>query len=235
MAPRTEHDRPGISNAASSGAARASALRLLAIYAALARRGEHLLGALLGAAPPRQWAHYPEDDAIDLASGFQWFYHSHSPQDRPATAEHGHIHLFARRPLWRRRLRSKRETAFAQLDGGPSERVETRHLLSIGLDAKGLPVGLFTVNSWVTGDLMLSARATGNLLDRMTLDTGNPNLDAVLESVVRLYSREISALLAARDATLFGFKGGKVLAQESLEVLSELAIDVDAKMAAERL
>jgi hypothetical protein len=64
------------------GMAQNASLRLLEIYAELALRGEHLLGQLLGGELPRQWRHYPEDDAIDLGSGFQWFYHSHSPQDR---------------------------------------------------------------------------------------------------------------------------------------------------------
>lgn len=223
--------RSGSLKKASGDAVRAAGLRLLATYAGLARRGEHLFGALLGGKPPRQWAHYPEDDAIDPQSGFQWFYHAHSPQDRPDSVEHGHIHLFARRQLWSRRLRSRREIQFAQLDGGATDGVDTRHLLTIGFDAKGLPLSLFTVNSWVTGDLMLSARTSADLLDQIRLDTGNPDVDAVLESLVCLYREEIGDLLAVRDASLFGFKGGNVLAHESLELLSGLAIDVDAKLA----
>lgn len=216
--------------AISGSAPGVAGLCLLEIYADLARRGEHLLGGLLRGQVPRQWAHYPEDDAIDVQSGYQWFYHSHSPQDRPAASEHGHIHLFARRKLWSRRLGAAREVTFAGLQGGTDGPVNTRHLLTIGFDAKGLPVSLFTVNSWVTGDLMLSAATTADLLDHMTLDTGYCNVDGVLESVVRLYRMEIRNLLRQRDATLMEFKGGKVLANESLEVLSACAIDVDAKL-----
>ncbi|MGD9693852.1 MAG: hypothetical protein AB7P21_19495 [Lautropia sp.] len=220
---------------AASGAVRAAGGRLLETYASLAERGEHLFGSLLGGQPPTQWAHYPEDDAIDPGSGFQWFYHSHSPQDRSSSAEHGHIHLFARRKRWSRFLstRSESEAHFSRLEGGPLKRGNTRHLLAIGFDAKGLPTSLFTVNSWVTGDSMLSASSTAALLDQLALNTGHPNVDAVVQSVIRLYAGEIRGLLEERDRTLFSFAGGEVLADESLEILSELSLDLDGKLAGE--
>jgi hypothetical protein len=213
-----------------SDAAAVAGFRLLSIYAGLAERGEHLLDSLLGGQPPKQWAHYPDDDAIDGEHGYQWFYHSHSPEDRPNATEHGHIHLFARRKTWARRLRSKREIAFARLRGGTEAPVNTRHLLTIGLDAKGVPITLFTVNSWVTGDLMLSAKTTANLIERLMLDTGNPDVDAVIESVLHLCKTEINELLVQRDEMLFGFRGQSVLSDESLELLSETTIDLDAKL-----
>jgi hypothetical protein len=207
-------------------------LRLLETYAGLARRGEHLLGALLGGELPRQWRHYPEDDAMDPQRGYQWFYHSHASEDRPGAAEHGHIHLFARRKLWSRRLRSAREIEFARLADDPHLQVNTRHLLSISLDAKGIPTALFTVNSWVTGDLMLSASTTALLLDQMTLDTGHADVDAVIECIVRLYKTEIRDLLLRRDALLFQKQAPGLLSDERLEVLSEIALQVDEKLAA---
>lgn len=218
------------STSPASDAARVAGLRLLNVYADLAQREEHLLGGLLRGQAPRQWTHYPEEDAIDVKSGYQWFYHSHSPEDRPGTSEHGHIHLFARPELWGRRFRSRREVVFSKHTGGAEHSVSTRHLLTIGFDAKGLPKSLFMVNSWVTGDLMLSTETTTELLDRMVLDTGNADVDAVIESVTRLFRTEIRDLLVRRDEVLFGFKGDSVLSNESLEVLSELAIDVDSKL-----
>lgn len=217
------------SEAASRAARVAAGSRLLETYASLAQRGEHLFGCLLGGELPRQWMHYPEEDAIDSSSGFQWFYHSHSPEDRPGAAEHGHIHLFARRKLWSRRLRSASELEFGRLEGG-TDNPNTRHLLTIGFDAKGVPVSLFTVNSWVTGDLMLSAQTTADLLNRISLDTGHPDVDAVVESIVRLCKEEVRSLLERRDAALWNFAGGKVLANEALEMLSEQAIDIDYEL-----
>lgn len=217
------------------GPQHAAALRLLETYAGLAQRGAHLFASLLGGQPPHQWCHYPQDDAIDHASGFQWFYHSHAPENRPGTgtSEHGHIHLFARRKLWARRLRSARELVFARLCAAPKELPNTRHLLSIGFDAKGVPASLFTVNSWVTGDLMLSAMGTAALLERLSLDTGHGEVDAVIECVVALCRDEIRSLLAARDRRLFSQHAPGILHDEGLEVLSALAINIDEKLAGE--
>lgn len=209
----------------------AAGQRLLATYAELAGRGEHLLKGLLGDRPPQQWEHYPDDDAVDMDSGFQWFYHSHAPEDRSPAQEHGHVHLFARRPLWARRMRSNAELAFAALTGNPRMQVPTRHLLAVGLDAKGIPISLFTVNSWVTGDLMLSGPTTLRLLRALRLDTGHRHLDAVIESVVRLHDSEIEQLLKARDEVLTRRLPERVLADESLEILSSVALDLDAKLA----
>ncbi|MBS0212044.1 MAG: hypothetical protein JSR26_02530 [Proteobacteria bacterium] len=203
---------------------------MLETYAVLAEDGEHLLGGVLKGTAPQQWSHYPDDDAIDSESGFQWFYHSHSPEDRPGAVEHGHIHLFARRQLWAYRLRSKAEREFAALTGHTRTRARTRHLLCIGLDAKGVPTSLFTVNSWVTGDLMLSADGTERLLANLSLATGHPPIDTVIESVVALCRDEIHELLAARDAALCRHPPQAVLDDRSLEVLSEIPIDLDRKL-----
>lgn len=205
-------------------------LRLLETYAGLAQRGQHLLGQLLGSELPRQWQHYPADDAIDVKRAYQWFYHSHAPEDRPDAGEHGHLHLFARRKLWVHRLRSAAEIEWASLEGEVSQHVKTRHLLSIGLNAKGLPTSLFTVNSWVTGDLMLSASNTSLLLENMRLDTGYETVDAVIESVITLYAAEIRQLLIKRDALLFQNKAPGILYDERFEILSEMAIDLDVKL-----
>ena len=210
----------------------AASQRLLETYAGLAQRRAHLFGDLLGNAIPGQWRHYPEDDAIDPVSGFQWFYHSHAPDGRERNGEHGHIHLFARRRLWSRRLGSARERAFGILSRDVPAFHNTRHLLAIGFDAKGVPGSMFTVNSWVTGDRMLSAGLTAQLLDGLHLDTGYPHVDAVIQSLVALHRAEIRALLWHRDKTLSAWERTDVLSDQDLEVLSAIRIDVDAKLAA---
>ena len=204
--------------------------RLLAVYAALSRRQEHLFGRLLEGRLPRLWAHYPDDDAIDPVSGYQWFYHSHSPQDRPGAPEHGHIHLFARRPLWSRRLRSASERAFAALCGDPTAPVQTRHLLTIGFDGKGIPISLFTVNSWVTGDRMLGADLTLELLAGLRLNTGHAEVDTVIASVAQLCRPELQELMRQRDESLRAHPGPERLQDPSLELLSECRIDWDATL-----
>ncbi len=212
------------------GDRRAAGWRLLNTYAELAQRGKHLFEDALNGQLPRQWRHYPEEDAIDHRSGYQWFYHAHSPEDRQGSAEHGHIHLFACRKLWSKRLRSARELTFSELAAGAYSQANTRHLLAIGFDAKGIATSLFTVNSWVTGDLMLSGKTTARLLENMTLDTGHAPVDAVIECIVSLCQEEIRCLLAARDQNLFNHQTSGVLQDENLELLSEVAIDLDAKL-----
>ena len=214
----------------SAGGGHAACQRLLEVYSSLAENGEHLFGSLLSGQAPRQWIHCPPDDAIDLSSGFQWFYHSHTPQGRPGSVEHVRIHLFARRKLWARRLRSAAALKFAALAGDASPSVSTRHLLGIGFDAKGIPQSLFTVNSWVTGDQMLSAQTTERLLKAMLLATGHALTDGVIACVVKLCMAEIQSLLQARDQTLFSRQAPGLLQDKSLEVLSEASIDLDAKL-----
>lgn len=223
---------PGKETRSEAGGALAAGTRLLEIYGELARQEKHLLGPLLNGSAPCQWRHYPEDDAFDQSHGFQWFYHSHSPEDRPGAAEHGHIHLFARKKQWSRQLNSARERAFSRLADEDQAPPDTRHLLCIGFDAKGIPNTLFTVNSWVTGDLMLSAKATADILSRLSLNTGHQEMDGVIECVVRLCQSEIAGLLKARDQRLFGWKLPDVLRDPKLELLSELPIDLDGKLAA---
>ena len=212
--------------------AQAAGQRLLENYAGLAERKEHLLGSLLDGQLPRQWSHYPEDDAIDEGLGYQWFYHSHSPADRIGSTEHGHFHLFARRKLWSRHLQSKSERQFASMTGDPDQRTNTRHLIAISLNAAGIPISIFTVNSWVTGDLMLAAGNTDRLRSHMTLDTGHPEIDAVLKCVVALSRDEILDVLMARDNVLSAYRKPGLLRDESLEILSEVPINLDQRLAA---
>lgn len=202
----------------------AAGRRLLQIYEDLALRSEHLFGAVLGGEAPRQWDHYPENDAIDEESGFQWFYHSHSPEDRPGTAEHGHVHLFARQKLWARRLRSAREIQFSRF-GPRTSPAPTRHLLAIGFDPKGVPTSLFTVNSWVTGDGMLSAETTLEILRKICLNTGCPPVDGVIECLIHLCLEQIRELLQERDRRLFAARTGAVQ-DERLEILSQCRINL---------
>ena len=209
---------------------RSAGLRLLEIYSKLASDNQHLLDQLLANQSPQQWQHYPHNDAIDTPNGYQWFYHSHSPEDRPVSSEHGHIHLFARRALWARRLQSHVEAEFEKICGMQKIRTHTRHLLSIGLNSKGVPISFFTVNSWVTGDLMLSAKLTMELLASIRLSTGHFNVDTVIESVIHLCLPEIQKLMELRDATLASYPGTNILGNEKLELLSNLSIDLDEKL-----
>ena len=179
---------------------------------------------------PRQWEHYPHDDAINADGRFQWFYHSHSVQDRPDSKEHGHIHVFARRRAWAHRLNSRAQRHFDAISNARREEFDTRHLIAVSLDAKGIPTGLFTVNSWVTGDLMLNASLTRDLIRSMILDTGHGSIDRMLCALFALYETEIEDLMYARDRALKNCESDDRLADVRLEVLSDLRLDIDRKI-----
>ena len=214
---------------ARKGAAKAAS-ELLDVYTRLAQQGEHLLGRLLAGTQPTAWERLPADDAIDASGRYRWFYHSHAPEDRPAGSEHGHIHLFAQRALWEPLPETASARAFNELCGKPSSDAGTRHLVAIGIDAKGLPISLFVVNAWVTGDLMLDAQATSQLLGNVALDTGYAEIDRMIEAITRLCAEDIDVLLRQRDETLARHPSATVLQDERLEILGEAALDLDEKI-----
>jgi hypothetical protein len=206
---------------------------ILRTYRKLAATGTHIMAPVLKGAAPVQWEHYPFENAFSSNGRYQWYYHSHSPADRPAAEEHGHFHLFARMEGIQRRLDSARERRFLATLAVEDSPAPTRHMLGVGLNGLGVPISLFTVNRWVTGDLMLSGAATVALLESMTLKTGYPEIDALLVGLVRLYRADIRALIRRRDAALRSRarKGGSTLDDERLEVLSEIRLDIDRSIA----
>jgi hypothetical protein len=183
--------------------------------------------------PPTQWEHHPCDDAINHDRRFQWYYHSHSPADRPGSQEHGHFHLFARTEGAGGLIDSHSEQTLLEDLAVPDSEATTRHLLCIGLSPLGVPISLFTVNRWVTGDLLLSSASSLRLLESMELNTGYPVIDAVLMALTQLYKPDIRALMRRRDAVLRAraAEGPGTLDDIRMEVLSEVSIDIDRRIA----
>ncbi len=214
-----------------------AAAALLDCYQKLATTGRHLLAPLLHDATPKQWQHYPIDDVIDTSSGFQYFYHSHSPEDRPEAGEHGHFHLFARLDNAALAIDPVREQRFLEALASAPACGNVASLLCIGLDAKGVPTSLFTVNRWVTGGHLLSADATMDLLTTFHVDTpGLAPLNQWLSAMLGLFRPQLLDLLQQRDQHLQAWAertrdGVDLLDDESLEVLSATAIDVDQQLA----
>lgn len=214
--------------------AASNARRIVCVYQTLAKTGGHLLEPVLGGKLPRQWAHYPEDDAIDSRCRFQWYYHSHSPADRPEATEHGHFHLFARTDARRSLIDTKAESAFLKKLAAADSPAKTRHLLGIGLNPVGVPISLFTVNRWVTGDQLLSSTSSLRLLQSPALDTGHGLIDRLLPALLRLHQPQLRSLFRRRDQCLFARarRGPGTLDDNSLELLSETRIDLDRSISA---
>lgn len=165
--------------------------------------------------------HYPLDDVIDAASGSQYFYHAH----RSAAAEHGHLHLFWHADARGRRARRKADRGARKSAWAPT------HLAAIGLDDRGMPVSLFTVNRWVTNGHWFDAPATLALFGRFDLRAAGPYALANrwLSAFVRLYRPLLGPLLGARDARVARLTATRpwaaVAADRRIEVLSHVAID----------
>lgn len=168
-----------------------------------------------------EYDHYPPDDVIDEVSGSQFYYHAHR-----GGVEHGHIHLFwhATRNGRRRRLPSGK---VRWVNTAPS------HLFAISLDDRGLPVGLFTVNRWVTDGHWFDAATTLALVDRFRMGAvrGQEHACEWLNAFVRMYRPLISHLLVRRDERLARRPDKEAaLKDHRLEVLSHVAIDWGADL-----
>lgn len=176
-----------------------------------------LLQSWIEGRPVVEFEHYPPDDVVDSRNGSQFYYHAHRDGDQ----EHGHLHLF-----WHATASGKRR----YLRPGQPRWVRTAptHLVAISLDARGLPVGLFTVNRWVTDGHWFDAATTLSLVDRFALDgvEGHAASCRWLTDFVRLYRPVIEAILIKRDARLGGRASLEdALADHRLEVLSLQPID----------
>ncbi len=161
-----------------------------------------LIRAFSGDAAIEALLHYPSGDFSDPASGSQCYYHCHRDDQ-----EHGHLHVFGR------------ERPAAPLT----------HLIAISLDARGLPVGFFTVNQWVSRDLWLPAPRTLELLDALSLRQApcDPSLALWLEHFVRCYRPLVQQLLHQRDRRLqqLGPTFSQALDNRDLEIPSAVVID----------
>jgi len=215
-----------------------SAISLLGCYEHLSINKQHLLFPLLGNAAPKQWVHYPEDDVIDHSTGYQYFYHSHSPEDRQDSPEHGHFHLFARMDGEKHDIDANTEARFLDSLKSAPDRVSTNaNLLCISLDAKGVPMSMFTVNRWVTEDNLLSASTTLALLKGFRMATpGFKIVNQWLEAILGLFWLEIVDLLVQRDLKLAALASKRhpsdgLLEDKNIELLSETVIDIDYKIA----
>jgi len=153
--------------------------------------------------------HYPKGDVVDLESNSQYYYHAHREE------EHGHFHLFYR-----------------QKDGKPI------HLIAISMDNKGIPIGLFTTNRWVTGESWHDAKEVCEMLSHFQIGLAHPSwlVNRWVTAIVRLFHSQIVALIHLRDKKIEEWKqshpGIDVFEDRNLEVTSEMAISVEKQLQA---
>jgi hypothetical protein len=164
--------------------------------------------ALAGAQQFVEWAHHPRGDHVDRASGARFYYHAHAAEER-APLEHGHFHLFV---------------------PAPGEPQSLSHLVGLSIDAKGLPLRLFTTNRWVTGEAWRAADALARVVPHFTLHASG-RLGPVarwLTGMVALYDDVITDLLHERDARLG--RDPAVLDDRTLHIVSELPVSLPERL-----
>lgn len=163
---------------------------------------------------------YPDPDITDRRHGSQFFYHSH----RHGSLEHGHVHLFHHASVSGRRR-------YVIGTRNPWKRSAPSHLFGIGLDNRGMPVSLFTVNLWVTDGYWFDAATTYAMAKRFRVSDGEAHQASSewLTGFVAMYLPLIERLLQRRDKALARAQGAggmsEALQDRRREVMSTLRID----------
>lgn len=193
----------------------AAELSLGGFSRATAEQGS-LIQSWVGGAPVEAFDHYPPPDVIDRQHGYQFFYHCH----RSNGLEHGHVHLFAHATKSGRKRYKGKDDVWA--------RSAPTHLIAIGLDAKGLPISIFTVNRWVTDGHWLSSASILKWLGNLNMQSANGHTASCewLAGFVKMYLPVISRLLSQRDKWLERQPDTQLaLADKRREVISTVKLD----------
>ena len=206
---------------------------ILECYRVLAKTGDNIVGELLRHQGTfYEWNHYPKGDIFDHATHSQYFYHAHVKGQRKG--EHGHFHTF---------LRAKGMAAGvspAPYDGDaewPEGDNALSHLIGISMNAKGFPIGLFSVNRWVTGEAWYVADDVTDMIERFDIDHASPSWPANkwITAMLRLFHPQIIDLVRKRDVVIADWQrkhpDRDVYEDRDLEITSSTAISVDKQIA----
>lgn len=126
---------------------------------------------------------YPE---LALAFGNnQWrvFYHCHESPGKHDD-EHGHFHIFTR---------SIEKVA---------DKTDWSHLVALSMDNMGQPLQWFMVNQWVTAGTWFKPVWLDKIIDELSRQQEQNIIQKWFQSMLYLYSEEISYLLKLRDKNI---------------------------------
>lgn len=199
----------------------------------LAKTGDTVVGELLACADEFiEWDHYPPGDIYDKESHCQAYYHSHGEEER--AGENGHFHCFVDEDARPDGLTPV--VVPAPDDDGDIESLT--HLIGISMNAKSIPHKLFTVNRWVTDEILYSAEDMIGLIDLFEIDIAKPSwpVNLWLGGMVQLFRPQIEQLLRDRDETYAQWQianpdDAEMFENEDLEVTSTMDISVDDQVA----
>ena len=205
-------------------------------YRVMAKTGDNVVGELLrNQGTFYQWNHYPKGDIYDHATHSQYFYHAHVKGQR--RGEHGHFHTF---------LRAKgmpagiAPIAYSGDAEWPVDDKALSHLIGISMNPKGFPIGLFSVNRWVTGEAWYTADDVVAMFGRFNIDHASPSWPANrwITAMLRLFHPQIIELVYKRDVVIADWQrkypDRDVYEDRDLEITSTMAISVDKQIAGVR-
>lgn len=204
---------------------------VLNCHRVLAKTGDTIVGELLKDYEGfYEWKHYPRGDIYDPESHCQYYYHTHSIGDREA--EHGHFHCFLD-------YDARPDGLLPILMPPPDCDGDTEtltHLAGISMDEMSIPIRLFTVNRWVTDEVLYNAPDMIGMVDSFEIDTAKPSwpVNIWVSGMLQLYYPHVCELLTRRDQTFDKWladhpeqKPEEMWENHDLEVTSVIDISVD--------
>ena len=203
-------------------------------YRVLGKGGLNIVCELLkGQGTFYEYDHFPKGDIYDEEFASQYYYHAH----REEQGEHGHFHTFLRAGGIPEDVQP---VPYEGDESWPSGDEALSHLISISMDQRGFPIGLFATNRWVTAEAWYRAADVIAMVERFRIDHANPSWPANrwISAMMTLFQPQIAALLIHRDAVVDAWARDHprvdVYEDRDLEVSGWLTISVDEQMAAIR-
>lgn len=220
---------------AALGRMRDAAVEVVRIVEALAAQGTNVVNELVRSRDAIvDWEHYPGGDAFDPASGAQYYYHSHDG----SWEEHGHFHTFMRARGMPANAAPVPQMGGVQSPSWPKGEEAVAHLVAVGMNHRGLPTHLFTVNRWVTAEALYPAESILQMLDGFTVAERSPvpEIDRWLTALLAMFRPQIGHLVHARDAALEKHRasheaaGTDLYEDRELEILSIAPISIESQL-----
>ena len=181
-------------------------LKILEIIKSLKANGSNLVLKIMDGKKYKfdPMVHYPFDGGIvDPKTNSRVFFHTHRKN------EYGHFHTFV------------------EDDNG-----NLIHLVLISMNKKGEPIGLSTVNRWVTGDKYVNSEELKLHFEKFKINKFLFKEERVLEFIENLfkaYKKEIFTLFEERDTWIKNYVNtyyNEPFEDRKFEVLSSIKIDV---------
>lgn len=206
-----------------------AAAEVLECQRVLAKTGDNVVTEVLRRETEfRVWDHYPRGDVFDDETHSQFYYHTHTPQER-SPGEHGHFHTFVRPAGLGLDVKPAPLPDF-QPPKDPMDLVA--HLIGISVDEYGQTFRLFTTNRWVTAETWYPAKDVIRFLEVFEMDLAQPSwpLNRWLTATVRLFKPQIRWLIQQRDECIAQHRSAtpdsNVFEDRALNVTSELTVSV---------